>query len=93
MKKIVIIGSTGSIGRQTLEVIRCFPDRFKLLGLGAGRNWRLLAEQIKEFRPSAAALAEERELLKLKNSLDPSQCPDLAWGQKGHGSSRRTTRG
>lgn len=83
MKKIVVLGSTGSIGRQTLEIIRCYPERFKLLGLGAGRNWRLLAEQIKEFRPSAAALAEERELLKLKNSLDPSQCPDLAWGQKG----------
>ncbi|HHU85679.1 MAG TPA: 1-deoxy-D-xylulose-5-phosphate reductoisomerase [Peptococcaceae bacterium] len=83
MKKIVVLGSTGSIGRQTLEIIRCYPERFKLLGLGAGRNWRLLAEQIKEFRPSAAALAEERELLELKDSLDPSQCPDLAWGRKG----------
>jgi 1-deoxy-D-xylulose-5-phosphate reductoisomerase len=83
MKKIVVLGSTGSIGRQTLEIIRCYPERFKLLGLGAGRNWRLLAEQLKEFRPSAAALAEERELLELKDSLDPSQCPDLAWGRKG----------
>ncbi len=83
MKKIVVLGSTGSIGRQTLEIIRCFPEKFKLSGLGAGRNWRLLAEQIKEFRPSTAAMAEEHELLELKNSLDPSQCSDLAWGRKG----------
>ena len=83
MKKIIVLGSTGSIGRQTLEVIRSFPGEFKLLGLGAGKNWRLLSDQIKEFRPAAAALAEEQELLNLQNSLDPTCCPDLAWGRQG----------
>ena len=81
MKKIVVLGSTGSIGRQTLEIIRCYPERFKLLGLGAGRNWRLLAEQIKEFRPSAAAL-RRTGIARAEDNLDPSQCPDLAWGGK-----------
>ena len=83
MKNVIILGSTGSIGRQTLEVIRNFPGKFKVLGLGAGKNWRLLADQVTEFRPAAAAMADERELLHLKNSLEPAVCPDLAWGREG----------
>ena len=51
MKRLVILGSTGSIGRQTLEVVRSLPGRFEVVGLGAGKNRRLLAEQIREFRP------------------------------------------
>jgi len=51
MKNLVILGSTGSIGRQTLDVVRAFPDRFRILGLAAGNNRRLLARQIAEFRP------------------------------------------
>mgnify|MGYP005833949479 CR=1 FL=1 len=65
MKKIVILGSTGSIGRQALEVVRQFPGRLKVVGLAAGRNWRLLAGQALEFRPEAVAVAgrEEAEML------------------------------
>jgi len=50
-KKLIILGSTGSIGRQTLEIVRAFPERFQILGLAAGRNTDLLASQISEFRP------------------------------------------
>ena len=50
-KKISIIGSTGSIGRSTLEVVRQFPDRFEVVALGAGSNAALLFEQILEFSP------------------------------------------
>ena len=50
-KKIVILGSTGSIGRQTLDIVRAFPDRFEVVGLAAGHNVELLAEQVKEFNP------------------------------------------
>ena len=46
-KKISIIGSTGSIGRSTLEVVRQFPDRFEVVALGAGSNAALLFEQIR----------------------------------------------
>ena len=51
MKKIVILGSTGSIGRQTLDVVRAFPGEFEVVGLAAGNNVKLLAEQVREFRP------------------------------------------
>ena len=51
MKGIAILGSTGSIGRQTLDVVRALPDRFKVIGLAAGRNLELLAQQVREFQP------------------------------------------
>ncbi len=51
MKGLVILGSTGSIGRQTLDVARSCPDRFKVLGLAAGGNTELLAKQVQEFSP------------------------------------------
>ncbi|MCH8297772.1 MAG: 1-deoxy-D-xylulose-5-phosphate reductoisomerase [Chloroflexi bacterium] len=51
MKRIVVLGSTGSIGCQTLDIVRAFPDEFEVVGLAAGNNIELLTEQIKEFRP------------------------------------------
>lgn len=51
MKRIVILGSTGSIGQQTLDIVRAFPDEFEVVGLAAGHNVELLAEQVKEFNP------------------------------------------
>lgn len=51
VKRLAVLGSTGSIGRQTLEVVRALPDRFRIVGLAVGRNTKLLAEQIEEFRP------------------------------------------
>jgi 1-deoxy-D-xylulose-5-phosphate reductoisomerase len=51
VKQVAVLGSTGSIGRQTLEVISVFPHRFHIIGLAAGKNTALLAEQIKEFQP------------------------------------------
>ena len=50
-KRLVILGSTGSIGRQTLDVVRSLHDRFQVVGLSAGRNATLLEEQAREFRP------------------------------------------
>jgi 1-deoxy-D-xylulose-5-phosphate reductoisomerase len=51
MKKIAILGSTGSIGRQTLDVVRVFPGEFEVAGLAAGSNSDLLAQQMAEFHP------------------------------------------
>jgi 1-deoxy-D-xylulose-5-phosphate reductoisomerase len=51
IKQVAVLGSTGSIGRQTLEVISAFPGRFRIIGLAAGKNSNLLAEQISEFKP------------------------------------------
>lgn len=51
MKRIAILGSTGSIGSQTLEVVRNLKEEFRVIGLGAGSNVQLLAGQVREFRP------------------------------------------
>jgi len=50
MKKIAILGSTGYIGRQALEVVRAYPNDFKIIGLSANKNKKLLEEQIKELQ-------------------------------------------
>jgi len=51
IRRIAVIGSTGSIGRQALEIIRAFPERFEVVALAAGRNTVLLSEQAREFKP------------------------------------------
>ena len=51
MRRIIVLGSTGSIGRQTLDIVRAFPDDFDVVGLAAGNNTELLTEQIAEFQP------------------------------------------
>ncbi len=65
MKKIVILGSTGSIGVNTLDVVRRFPDEFQVVGLVAGSNHTLLEKQIKEFKPRVAALFDKKVATKL----------------------------
>jgi 1-deoxy-D-xylulose-5-phosphate reductoisomerase len=64
-RKIVVLGSTGSIGRQTLEVIRAFPQRFRVIGLAASKNLDLLAEQASEFKPRFAYFQEREAAIPL----------------------------
>lgn len=56
MKRIVILGSTGSIGSSTLDVVSRFPDRFQIVGLAAGSNDQILEDQIRTFQPKVVAL-------------------------------------
>lgn len=70
-KRIAILGSTGSIGTQALNVIRRHRDRFAVEVLCAGRNADLLIEQALEFEPNAVALADESLYPKVKEALDP----------------------
>ncbi|NNM44131.1 MAG: 1-deoxy-D-xylulose-5-phosphate reductoisomerase [Chlamydiae bacterium] len=58
MKRIVILGSTGSIGTQTLDIVRHHPDKFKVIGLSANSNMEKLKEQIEEFRPEAVCITD-----------------------------------
>ena len=51
MKRISILGSTGSIGTQTLEIVAQYPDAFQVVGIAAGSNLALLTEQIQQFQP------------------------------------------
>ncbi|HUU62767.1 MAG TPA: 1-deoxy-D-xylulose-5-phosphate reductoisomerase [Dehalococcoidia bacterium] len=76
VKRLAILGSTGSIGQQTLDVVRSFPGRFNVIGLGAGRNVALLVEQVKEFRPKLVSIesASSPEILHSRmRQILPSQ--------------------
>lgn len=57
--KIAILGSTGSIGNSTLEVIEKYPEKYQIVGLSAGYNVELLQEQIRKFKPKAVSLSDE----------------------------------
>ena len=58
MKSLLVLGSTGSIGTQTLDVVRASRERFQVVGLAAGRDWKALVEQALEFQPRAVALCD-----------------------------------
>ncbi len=80
---IAVLGSTGSIGRQTLAIVQEFPERFVVRGLAAGRNWELLLEQTCRFRPQAVALLEKEDALRLKAALPPGVKTTVYWGREG----------
>lgn len=66
MKNIIVLGSTGSIGRNTLEVIRNLKDAFRVTGLSSNSQWELLSNQIEEFRPLYIALNNGQSVDSLK---------------------------
>ena len=66
MKKIVILGSTGSIGTSTLDIIAKFPDKFRAVGLTAGTNVEKLEEQVRAFSPDAVAMADDAAAARLR---------------------------
>ncbi|MBQ4650020.1 MAG: 1-deoxy-D-xylulose-5-phosphate reductoisomerase [Firmicutes bacterium] len=80
MKKITILGSTGSIGTQSLEVIRNNPERFKVEALTCGANAELLSQQIKEFKPALAVTGSEEDALRLSKEFPDTE---FAWGREG----------
>ncbi|WP_019501430.1 1-deoxy-D-xylulose-5-phosphate reductoisomerase [Pseudanabaena sp. PCC 6802] len=69
MKPITLLGSTGSIGTQTLDIVAQYPDRFRVVGLAAGGNVALLAEQIRKFQPEIVAIADPSKLNDLKEAI------------------------
>lgn len=69
-KQITILGSTGSIGTQTLDIIEEYPERFKAVVLTARRNWQLLAAQARKFMPKKVVITEEEAYLNLKEALN-----------------------
>jgi 1-deoxy-D-xylulose-5-phosphate reductoisomerase len=82
LKRIAILGSTGSIGVSTLDVARHLPDRCRIVGLGARSDWQALKTQIEEFRPTRAALAEGAAYDQLKFAA-PSPGTLLLKGSEG----------
>lgn len=69
MKKVLILGSTGSIGESTLEVISFFKDKFEVAGVVAGKNIKKLSEQIKKFNIKAAGIKDKKDLKILKKEF------------------------
>ena len=69
MKNIGILGSTGSIGTQTLQVIDQFPEEFNIKYLSCNKNIKLLIEQTKKYRPDTICIGEQDDLEFLKKTL------------------------
>ncbi|MBV8831131.1 MAG: 1-deoxy-D-xylulose-5-phosphate reductoisomerase [Acidobacteriaceae bacterium] len=87
--KITILGSTGSIGISTLDVVRQHGDRFTIHALVAGRNVEVLASQILEFRPAVAVVADEEALLKLTRHLEALKVGRELWPELAEGAAAR----
>ena len=84
MKAITLLGSTGSIGTQTLDIVQSHPDKFRLVGIAAGSNATLLAEQVMQFKPEIVAICDKSKVAELKeaiSSLDPQ--PVILAGEEG----------
>src|SRR5205809_2467686 len=80
MRSIAIIGSTGSIGTQALDVVRHNPERFRVVGLGAGSSHELLVGQVREFMPPLVAIADEEAASALKATLGALRGVDILPG-------------
>jgi len=70
MKGLTLLGSTGSIGTNVLRVVDAFPDRFRVVGLAAGRNVERLAEQVARYQPAVVSVADEKALDQLRGRVD-----------------------
>jgi 1-deoxy-D-xylulose-5-phosphate reductoisomerase len=76
-KRLSLLGSTGSIGTQTLEIVDACPDNFVVDALSAGTNWELMAEQVMKYKPAVASMATPEAAAKLKERLVAAGCRDL----------------
>jgi len=83
MQRVTLLGSTGSIGQSTLDVVRQNRDRFEVFALVAGRNLQLLVQQISEFRPKVAVVARQEDLPQLARLLKEAgvALPELRAGE------------
>jgi 1-deoxy-D-xylulose-5-phosphate reductoisomerase len=84
LKRIAILGSTGSIGRSALQVIEQFPNRFQVVALAAGRNVDLLIEQIQRFRPKVAAVLDQELANDLASRLPADIGVEVFAGSQGY---------
>ncbi|WP_295615390.1 1-deoxy-D-xylulose-5-phosphate reductoisomerase [Chamaesiphon sp. GL140_3_metabinner_50] len=84
MKAITLLGSTGSIGTQTLDIVENNPDKFRIVGLAAGSNVEMLARQVRQFRPEIVAIGNEAKLAELKAAIaDLDYRPIIVAGAQG----------
>ncbi len=84
MKNLTVLGSTGSIGTNTLSIVGKFPDRYKVQALAAGVNVSLLAEQIDRFKPRLAVVLDERRAAALEHLLPDKTDVRILFGAQGY---------
>lgn len=82
-KKIIILGSTGSIGQQTLEVIQKYSNEFEVVGLSGWENTKLLKEQIRFFKPKIAVVKNADVAKRLKKEINNLNNVKILWGTDG----------
>ena len=83
MKRLAVLGSTGSIGRNVLDVVRQFPEKFQIVGLAAGRNISLLAKQIRDFQPAVVSVQDKSLAADLASLLTSSNRAKIVFGIAG----------
>ena len=81
MKKLAILGSTGSIGTQALDIVSRHPDRFEVVALAAGANLDLLREQVRRFRPKTVSVRRQEDAQTLKQGSNGAL--NIVWGEEG----------
>lgn len=89
MKRIAILGSTGSIGQSALSVVDAHADRLKIVGMAAGENVERLVEQVERYRPRAVAMASEAAAEGLKSALTRNACEAIRFFGSGTDGLRR----
>jgi 1-deoxy-D-xylulose-5-phosphate reductoisomerase len=84
MKHLSILGSTGSIGRNTLNIVKMFPQHFAVSALAAKSNTTLLAEQIERFKPQVAAVFDQAAARELRAKLPADSRVEVLYGEEGY---------
>jgi len=83
LKRLAILGSTGSIGQSTLAVVAAHPEDFTVAALAAGHNVEALTEQIRRFRPALVSVQDEAAARKLQEYFPGNTGPEILWGPAG----------
>jgi 1-deoxy-D-xylulose-5-phosphate reductoisomerase len=86
LKRLSLLGSTGSIGTQTLEIVDACPDNFVVDALSAGTNAKLMAKQVMKYQPKIASLSTPEAAKELKQLLEDAGCshmPEIVYGDEG----------
>jgi 1-deoxy-D-xylulose-5-phosphate reductoisomerase len=82
MKSVAILGSTGSVGATTLDIVSRFPERFRVVAMAAGNNVELLAEQVRRFDPQLVSVATSQLARELAVRVKPRR-PEILYGSEG----------
>lgn len=84
MKRLSVLGSTGSIGCNTLKIVQKFPERFQIVSLAAKTNVALLAQQIEQFKPNLAVMYDKKHAELLRQAIPKKQPVQILFGHEGY---------